>query len=330
MLLDRHHRAGHRSWMLATLLITLAAAGWMLADTLRFGDGRWPGGGSLPGLTLGVVGGAIILLEMLMWPRKYLWRGRRRWPIVPIPLGSTRAWMKAHIWLGLLCLPLLLLHGGFRLDPRGGAALAVGLSWLLLGVVGSGVWGLIQQNRIPRRLFEEVPAETIHAQLDHVLDQYRREARLLVETTLGPGESAGESRGFLASVVSAKVAMRPGRRVMEGPGRGEAVPGAEPLRTLYEEEIRAYLAAPIGGAGAHRLSAASAAAALFRAARAGLPAAAHPAVERLAELCEHRRQMDHQDQLFRRLHRWLAVHFALSMGLVIAMIAHVVLALRYL
>lgn len=326
MLLDREHLAGHRRWLAGTILLTAAAVGWTSAYALRWDDRRWPGGGSLPGLTFGVVGGLIIVFEMLLWPRKYLWRGRRRWPLLPIPLGSTRGWMKVHIWLGLLCLPLLLLHGGFRLDPRGGSSLAVGLTWLLVGVIGSGVWGLAQQNQLPRRLYEEIPGETIHAQMGHVLEQYRREARQVVEAACGPPERSGESASFLESVLSARVAMRPGRV----DARGEAVAGAEPLRGVYEDSVRLFLNAEIGRGGRHALGSAPAAAALFVAARAELPPAAHPALERLADLCDRRRQLDRQDRLFRRLHAWLAVHFALSLSLLLMMGVHIALALRYL
>ena len=330
MLLDRTHFAGHRRWLVGTSLLALAAAGWAIGYTLRWDDYRWPTGGSLPGLTFGVVGGLIIAFEMLLWPRKYLWRGRRGWPILFfIPLGSTRGWRKLHLWLGLLCLPLLLLHGGFRLDPRGGAALAVVLMWLLIGVVGSGLWGLIQQNRIPRQLYEDIPGETIYAQIGHVLEEYRREARLLVEVTCGPAPEAGSAASFMASAVSPRVAMKPTRAVVAEGGFG-AVAGSAPLRTFYEAYARPYLEAPIRRAGRHPLAVAARAAELFRAARAELPVAAHPALDRLAELCDHRRQLDREDRLFRRLHTWLAFHFALSLSLFFLMIAHIVLALRYL
>ena len=71
-------------------------------------------------------GGAIILFEMLLWPRKSLWRGWR--------LGRTKLWMTAHIWLGLLTIPLLLLHGGFHFSLTTSTLAAV-LMWLLVLVV---------------------------------------------------------------------------------------------------------------------------------------------------------------------------------------------------
>src|SRR5262249_192819 len=51
------------------------------------------------GIGCGVVGGAIVLFEMAILPRKWL-RGRR--------LGPTAVWMRLHIWLGLCSLPIVL------------------------------------------------------------------------------------------------------------------------------------------------------------------------------------------------------------------------------
>ena len=84
--------------------------------------------------------------------------------------------MTAHIWLGLLTIPLLLLHGGFhfRLST---STLAAVLMWLLVLVVGSGMVGLVLQNILPRLMLEQVQAETIYGQIGHILEQYRAEAR---------------------------------------------------------------------------------------------------------------------------------------------------------
>lgn len=325
MLLDRAHLAEHRAWIAVTTFLALGAVGWALADTFRSADLRWPGGGSLPGLTFGAAGGLIIGFEMLLWPRKYLWRGRRGWPILFfIPLGATRRWMKAHIWLGLLTLPLLLLHGGFRLDPRNGASLAVVLSWLLVLVVASGVWGVLQQRRLPGRLYQEVPDETIHAQIGHVLQTYRDEARRLVASTSG-GDGPAEGQSFMAAAISPRVAMNRSARAALEP-----LPQSDSLRLFYNRYAEPYLAAPIAAAGALALADPARATELLRLLKLDLPPAAHPAAERLVELCARRRQFDLQDRLFRRLHAWLALHFGLSLALFLLMIAHAVLALRYL
>src|SRR5207249_1598623 len=126
---------------------------WYFVESSR--STQWPGGSSLPGFVFGVLGGLIILFEVLLW-----WRKRVRvWRI-----GRAQAWMRAHIWLGLLCVPLLIYHSGFRL----GGILSTVLMVLLLVVVASGIWGLVLQQILPRRMLDDVPAETIYSQIDYL------------------------------------------------------------------------------------------------------------------------------------------------------------------
>ena len=53
-------------------------------------------------------------------------------------------------------------------------------------------------------------------------------------------------------------------------------------------------------------------------------------LERLADFCDQRRQFDLQARLHFWLHSWLAVHVAMSIGLILLMFVHAVLALKYL
>jgi hypothetical protein len=331
LLFERDHFAEHRWWLIGTFLVTLGAIAWAVGYASWWGDWRWPGGGSPPGFTFGVAGGAVIVFEMLLWPRKVLWRGRRYViRLLRIPLGSARVWMKAHIWLGLLTLPLLLLHGGLRLDPRG-ATLAVVLTWLLIAVVGSGVYGLWQQNRMPQSLLDDVPDETIHAQIGSVLEQYRQEARQLVEATCGfSAESVegGEGSSYLVVTASTRASLTRGKVVRTVPA--EPVPDSGSLRAFYLAQVEPFLRLDAKRARRLILARAARAEELFRVVKLGLPAAAHRAADRLAQLCDQRRQFDRQDRLYRKLHNWLAFHFALSWAMFLTMLAHIVLALRYL
>src|SRR4051812_4715245 len=108
LVFDRENWRYHRSWCLATVLAAAAAAVGYVIYGFWSGQWSWPGGGSLPGFAFGMLGGAIILFEMLLWPRKSLLRG--------FSLGRAKVWMTAHIWLGLLTVPLLLMHGGFNFN----------------------------------------------------------------------------------------------------------------------------------------------------------------------------------------------------------------------
>ena len=53
-------------------------------------------------------------------------------------------------------------------------------------------------------------------------------------------------------------------------------------------------------------------------------------VDRLADLCDQRRQFDLQARLHFWLHSWLGAHVALSVALTLLMFVHAVLALKYL
>ena len=95
----------------AILAATAAAVVGYIAYGFSSGSWSQPGGGSPPGFAYGVAGGAIILFEMLLWPRKSLWRGWR--------LGRTKLWMTAHIWLGLLDDSLAAFARRLSFQPRG-------------------------------------------------------------------------------------------------------------------------------------------------------------------------------------------------------------------
>jgi hypothetical protein len=331
LIFDRENWPAHRPWFVATAAVTLAAVAWYVV--YGFGSGRWdwPGGGSPPGFSYGVLGGAIIGFEMLLWPRKYWWR---RWR-----MGRTKLWMTAHIWLGLLTIPLLLLHGGFHFHLATSTLAAV-LMWLLVVVVGSGIFGLVIQNIVPRLMLERVPAETIHSQIDRVLGQYRSEAARLVDATCGrtpageaddAAEPAPPDRGGvrppLVSIEAVRQAARVRGKVVEPGIEAGYVPGSEPLLAFFRDQVDPYLCAESGTG--HPLGSRGRAASLFQALKTDLRPEAHPVVDHLADLCDRRRQFDLQRRLNGWLYTWLAIHLALSTALLVLMFAHIYLTLKY-
>ena len=132
-------------------------------------------------------------------------------------IGQTKTWMRAHIWLGLLTVPLLLLHSGFEFRNT----LANVLTILLLIVVVSGIWGLVLQQLLPQRMLHDIPAETIHSQIDSVMKQLTREGKRLVNATCGYGadEEEAEEEGELAGVGFMTLGAVRGR---QGTGQGLA------------------------------------------------------------------------------------------------------------
>ena len=94
---------------------------------------------SLEGLAFGGVAAAFLLFAALLGIRKRL----RTWH-----LGRMESWLKGHVWLGLLTLPLVLFHSGFHV----GGALTTVLMVLLVTTIATGVYGLVVQRLVPRTL----------------------------------------------------------------------------------------------------------------------------------------------------------------------------------
>ena len=321
-------RSPHAPWIAVLILGTLASAAWYALESQ--GQPRWPGGGSRPGLVLGTLGGALIFFEFLLWPRK--WPKVRTWRI-----GRTQVWLRAHIWLGLLTVPLILLHSGFGL----GGALTLTLMILFALVIASGVIGLLLQNFIPRRMIENVPSETIYSQIDYVSQQACDNAEKLVLAICGgavetAGESgreqvaAGEGLGSRPTFVTRGALRTIGKtrgNVLETQVAPDVIPHSEALRVAFEHQIKPYLRR--GKASGSPLHLNRKAEECFDNLRSGLPPAAHGVVDDLRELCRRRRQYDEQARLHKILHGWLYVHLPASVALVVLMFLHIYFALRY-
>lgn len=308
-----------RPWVVGTALVAVGAAAWYAWDW--FQTGRLPGGSSRPGLVFGIAGALIIVFELLLWPRKRV----RSWR-----LGSAQAWLRAHVWLGLLCLPLVLMHA--RLLVIGGL-FNVALMAVFLVVIASGVWGLVLQQFIPRTLLDEVPAETIREQIEHVAARECADVERLVRAVCEPtgdGDHAPDDAvdGDDFAVVTGFRAMTGIQgRVLETLPVYTVIPGTREIARRFRAEVRPYLLA--GRAGGAPLAGRREADAFFAALRAGAPAEAGDVIGRLERACEHRRQYDLQAALHDRLHAWLLVHVPLSVALGVLLAVHVPVALWY-
>ncbi len=319
LLFDRENFRPHWRWLIGCGLALLVCVIWFILASLNSAD--WAGGSSFPGFTFGVVGGAIIVFECLLWVRK---RYLRVWRI-----GRAQTWLRIHIWLGLLCLPLLILHSGFRW----GGWLSTVLMLLLVFVVVSGVVGLILQQVLPRRMLQELPAETIYSQIDTLSEQLLAEADRLVSATCGtkPISQAAETAQQDESGPMVVGAVRTAGLV-QGKVLGTRAPviqvaDAEPLAAFFKEHLASFLRK--GGAGNSYLADARQAAVLFQNLKMQLPPEAHDVVATLDSFCEQRRQWDSQARMHFLLHSWLWIHFPFSVTLLVLMIVHVFVALKF-
>jgi hypothetical protein len=310
MLIDRTHRR----WILAcgiALLVATAVYIPYARSTLHR-----PTGGSALGLTYGIAGFALMIFAGLLGARRKvpMWR-----------LGRAATWLRGHIWLGLLSVPLIVFHGGFHF----GGALTFTLMVLFIVVVLSGVLGVLLQQMLPRLMLTRVPLETVYEQIDPIVEQLRGEADELVAAAAGPlpvntgrpaevrraGGGADERMGQpRSSPRAAPVALAP-------------TPESNLLRDAYLRDIRPFLDP------AHRrdgvIDTAAKSTTLFRELRTALPPVLHETVAELESICDERRQLADQKRLHHWLHGWLLVHVPLSLALLLLSAAHAVIALRY-
>jgi hypothetical protein len=323
VLIDRRNIARHSPWIAFLIVATVAASVWYLLASR--GASAWPGGSSPPGLTFGIVGGLLIVFEFALWGRKKV----RAWRI-----GRVQDWMVAHIWLGLLTVPLLIYHSGFRW----GGSLSTVLMVLFLVVIASGVWGLALQQVIPTRMLTQVPAETIHSQIDRLVRFMVEDAERLVSATCGPlpGEDVDEveqrevSHGAPVSHMTVGAVQTVGNvqgKVLVTKVPRVAVPDSEPLRALFRTSIAPYLLQ--GRKSRSPLALRNKAQFIFRELKNKLNPGTHDAIDILENLCDQRRQLDRQKRMHFWLHNWLIVHLPLSVALVILMGVHIWVALKY-
>lgn len=326
-----HMDKTQRAWASASLIIFVASTVGYIIYALNATPR--PSGGSVVGLIFGITGFAFMIFAALLGARKRVpvWR-----------LGRAQAWMRGHLWLGLLSLPMILFHGGFRF----GGTMTQVLMWLLIITVGSGLFGAILQNYLPRLMTTDVPLETIYDEIGNVRKLLREEADRDVESVCGTlglaqenAEAAQRAGGFTAMRPLAAAA---GARGMVAPAIVAATstavaPAPEiillteeesaPLRRFYMNEVRPFLERP----SEHRLilGRPDKAKLAFAGVRTMLPATAHGTLADLEDICDEARQLRKQEQLHHWMHGWLLVHIPLSLALILLGAMHAVMALRY-
>src|SRR5258706_5163848 len=236
-----------RGWAIGSLGIVTAAAMIYLLEV--WSAPRGARGGSAIGLIFGVIGFGFMIFAAALGARKRVptWR-----------LGRAKSWMRGHLWLGLLSLPLILFHGGFHF----GGALTRVLMWLLIVTVASGVYGAVLQNYIPRVMTSDGPLETIYDEIGNVRSLLREEADRAFESlcgSLGLGKSSsGEVQrpgGFTAlrTIAASPGLLRTSAAVSSGASAPVAAApqlvllseeASAPLRALYLDAMRPYLERP--------------------------------------------------------------------------------------
>jgi hypothetical protein len=289
MLIDRTQR----SWGLATALLMVAASVAYL-----FYARSWPGGPSgrtWPGMWFGIAATACMAFAALLAVRK---------KTVRLRMGSLSWWLRGHLWLGTLSVPLVFYHAAFRW----GGTLEI-LLWLTLAIViVSGIVGVVLQSILPRMMKLQLSAEIIPDQLNQVCRGLVARADELVHKQCGSA--------------ALELALRQSPQ--------ELIATTDPAAKLagfYLREVRPYL----GSDATHHSSLADLQQAqlLFERVRSLLPYDFHEAVNSLESTSDERRQWSQQMRLYGLLHGWLKIHVPCSVALGVFVVVHVATALYY-
>jgi hypothetical protein len=268
----------HRPWLYFSIALIVVST----IVYIPYAQMTTPAGSTAVGLTFGVIALGFMVFAALLSLRK-------RYRIMRI--GSARVWMKAHLWLGALALPMVLFHAAFH--ARG--LLAFILMVLTIIVVFSGIYGAYLQHTLPTRMFREIPYETIYDQIGVIQEQLIAEAR----------QHATNVTQMLA------------------PARGAA------FDIFFESKVEPYLKAERKAALKLELRHAPDAAREFENYRKMFPASAWPPITALEDICSEKRQLDHQIRLHHWLHGWLLIHLPVSAALLLLAFIHAVVALHY-
>lgn len=241
-------------------------------------------GGTPMGIFLGVLAVLIFIFAMLLSPRKK----KRLWP-----LGSVQGWLRAHIWLTILTIPLVLLHCGFEM----GGPMTTTLMWVYGIVMVTGFYGIALQQFMPRIMKDRFPREVVFEQIPYL----RRE--LLSKAEKLRFKMVANERSKLA------VAGGKGAAVLDDDGSNKAV-----IHFLNRELIP-YLRRR--GRGRGPLSKTMSAENLFRLLKASVSESTLPLVDELESWCQMRIDMDSQARMQHWLHSWLFIHIPASVLLVL-------------
>ncbi|MBY0228516.1 MAG: hypothetical protein K2W96_04470 [Gemmataceae bacterium] len=199
----------------------------------------------------------------------------------------ARWFMLAHLVAGLAAIPLSIIHSNWRF----GGPLTAWLMLLFLVVSASGVWGMLMQQVIPRRMLDELPEETVSALGGIAKERLEEEA---------------------VRLVAALQAVAPALRIRDQIG------------AFQKEELLPFLRGQPSALRDPRRAAGA-----FTQLAEELPAEAQGDLRKLETCAEARRQLDRQRRLEGWLHGWLVLHVPLSFALLVLLVWHILAGLKF-
>lgn len=331
------NRTAHLPWALfvlaasalAVLLYVARFYPQRVAAGFRFFGETPPGhatiGGTPLGLVFGTIAFGIFIFASLLGLRKKL---------PHFPLGHVQTWLRAHIWLTILTVPLVLLHSGFHW----GSPMTTLLMGLYAVVMLSGFYGLFLQQKMPQWMKEQLPAEIVYEQIGNIRAQLCAKAKRLQNAyQLEPGGGATNRVGRRSWFAAAKPELA-ASEVLPGATAGGGLSGATPpsfatviaaetektmnanpvndpasealLAEFIAGQLLPYLEARRGDK--FRLGKTREAAEIFYYLKPRVAASYRAQVDEMERWSTERRLLDVQTRMQHWLHGWLFVHVPLS------------------
>jgi hypothetical protein len=283
-----------RRYLWVAIILSVASIAAFLLD-----DPQEPANG---GTRLGYILGTLGTL-MIVW---LTWLGvrKRRYSSTA---GSVQGWLSAHVYLGLVLPLIVLLHAGFQL----GVNVHSLAFFLMLLVVLSGMYGVFIYLKYPERISTNRGGATRPELFDQLQDIDSRSGRVAAELPAAFAElvQSGSSRTQLGSSIWSRLRGEDNSSITlpdQGQGQGNAVSNAgqeAALDWLADEQSRATDADVTA-----RISELSA---LLRNKRKLL------------------RQIREDLRLQASMELWLYFHVPLSIGLLVALLVHIVTVFFY-
>ncbi len=315
MVLNRTHLPWFLFFLVGTVAIAALYAAWFHPDWLPFtlalpqflkdpGIPRNTVGGTRLGLLYGTLAFLIFIFAALLGARKKkpLWR-----------LGRVETWLKAHIWLTFLTIPLVGFHCGWHWgSPH--------TTWALLFyivVMASGIFGLAMQQFMPVLMKERLPREVVFEQIPNIRKRFLESLADLRKDCTPPDPAA-----------TTKEKAPVGRASLLGMAEvpAEDLESAKAILEFLDDDVESYLRARNGRG--HRLWEQRESDSAFRILRLGVTPRWAERVDELKSWCDDRRRMDIQTRLQYWLHGWLLIHVPFSLLLIVVTLWHAIVAVR--
>jgi hypothetical protein len=256
-----------------------------------------PNGGTWLGYTLGTVGAVLIVWLTLLGVRKRSYRSR---------LGTVQGWVSAHVYLGLALIVIVTLHTGFQFGWNIHTVAYV----LMMLVIASGLVGISAYLRLPVQMSQNRASLTLEQMWTELADLDQRCAKVAsrLPSVFSDAASSNRDRTRIGGSVWAVLTATDRSQVMLPGGGGAAAIQANPDQSRLLDWLGGELARSTDGDRTRMIG-------------------------ELVSIVSARRivlkRLRRDAQIRGWLEIWLYVHVPLSLGLLGALIAHIVSVFFY-